>query len=162
MIVILKRWIIAGILLLLTAGLLLPWLAADTHFLILRELGSMTLNPLQGWKLILSDSRILGFYLIYTAATALMLIWVLVGSTYLNYRSNMQRITPDIITPCADGQGQFGTARWMKPESIGRFFDVWKIPKRQVWFQQLIAAGQSAYKEVQDSDVKVDSYDPQG
>ena len=142
--------------------MLLPSLAADTHYLMLRELSSMTLNPLQGWNLVLCDNRVLGFYLLYTIAVALMLIWVLVGSNYLNYRSNMQRITPDIITPCADGQGQFGTARWMKPGNIGRFFDIWKIPKRQVWFQQLIAAGQSAYKEVQDSDVKVDSYDPQG
>lgn len=122
----------------------------------------MTLNPLQGWKLILNDSRILGFYLIYAAATALLLIWVLVGSTYLNYRSNMQRITPDIITPCADGQGQFGTARWMKQEDIGRFFGVWKVPKQEPWFKDLIAAGQASYKEVENSDVKVDSYDQKG
>lgn len=162
MIFIIKRWIIAGIILLLTAGLLLPWLAADTHYFILRELGSMTLNPLHGWKLILSDSRILGFYLIYTAATVLLLIWILVSTTYLNYRSNMQRITPDIITPCADGQGQFGTARWMKPADIGRFFGIWNIPKQQAWFKELMAAGQASYKEVQDSNVKVDSYDPQG
>lgn len=122
----------------------------------------MTLNPLHGWKLILSDSRILGFYLIYTAATVLLLIWILVSTTYLNYRSNMQRITPDIITPCADGQGQFGTARWMKQEDIGRFFGVWKVPKQEPWFKELIAAGQGSYKEVENSDVKVDSYDPKG
>lgn len=162
MIFILKRWIIAGILLALAAGLLLPPLAADTHYLLLRELDNMTLSPLQGWKLVLADNRVLGFYLLYTIAVALMLIWVLVSTTYLNYRSNMQRITPDIITPCADGQGQFGTARWMKPEKIGRYFGVWRVPKRQLWFRELMAAGQSSYKEVQDSDVKVDSYDPQG
>lgn len=141
---------------LLAAGLLLPWLAADTHYFILRELGSMTLNPLHGWKLIFSDRRVLGFYLIYAAATALLLIWILVSTTYLNYRSNMQWITPKIKTPCADGQGQFGTARWMKPEEIGEYYSIWKVPSRQEWFQQLLEAGREAHREVKQSNVKLD------
>ena len=162
MIFILKRFIIAGFVLLVAAGLLLPPLAADTHYLLLQEMGDMTISPLDGWRLGLGDSRVLQFYLFYLIAVVLLLVWVLVSSNYLKYRSDMQRITPDIITPCADGQGQFGTARWMKPENIGRYFGAWRIPKRQAWFRELIAAGQSSYKEVQDSDVQVDSYDPKG
>lgn len=157
-----KRWIVAGIILLATSVFLLPQLAADSHYLFLQDFGSMTIDPLDGWKMVILDDRVRRFYLLYLAITVLLLICVLVTSSYLNYRSDMQRITPDIVTPCAAGQGQFGTARWMKPENIGRFFGIWKMPKRQAWFQQLIAAGQSAYKEVQNSDVKVDSYDPKG
>lgn len=143
----------------MAAGLLLPPLAADTHYLLLQELGSMTVNPLEGWQLVLADRRVLQFYLFYLAGVALLLIWVLVSSNYLKYRSDMQRITPDIITPCAAGQGQFGTAKWMKVEDIGRFFTVWKVPKKQEWFRQLMAAGEASYKEVVDSDVKVDSFE---
>ena len=156
MIFILKRWIIAGILLLLAAGLLLPPLAADTHYLMLQKFGSLTINPLVGWTLVFGDSRVLGFYLLYTIAVALMLIWVLVSTTYLNYRSNMQQITPKIKTPCADGQGQFGTARWMNPEEIGEYYSIWKVPSHQEWFQQLLEAGRSSYKEVKVSHVKID------
>lgn len=152
----LKRWIIAGSLLLLAAGLLLPPLAADTHYLLLREMSNMTINPQEGWKLVLEDNRVLKFYLLYTAITALMLLWVLVCSNYLNYRSNMQQITPDILTPCAAGQGQFGTARWMKRTETSRFFGAWKIAKRQAWFRQLIAAGKASYKEVGNSNVRID------
>lgn len=153
---ILKRWIIAGTVLLAAAGFLLPQLATDTHYLLLRELSSMTINPLVGWGMIFQDDRVLRFYLLYVAVTALMLLWVLVCSNYLKYRSDMQRITPDIITPCADGQGQFGTARWMGKKDIGNFFTVWKIPKRQKWFQQLISAGKSTYQEVKDANVHID------
>ena len=156
LIFIIKRWIIAGIILLLTAGLLLPWLAADTHYFILQELGNMTLNPLHGWALVLSDNRVLGFYLVYTIAVALMLIWILVSTTYLNYRSNMQQITPKIKTPCADGQGQFGTARWMKRDEIAEYYSIWKVPSHQEWFQQLLEAGRESYKEVKSSNVKLD------
>lgn len=144
---------------LLAAGLLLPPLAADTHYLLLRELDSMTLNPLHGWNLVLSDNRVLGFYLLYTIAVALMLIWVLVSTTYLNYRSNMQQITPDIITPCADGQGQFGTARWMRQDELPGYYPIWKVPKKQKWFRQLMAAGKEFYAEVENSNVQIDTAD---
>lgn len=154
-----KRIIIAGCVLFLAAGFLLPQLAADSHYFFLKEFRSMTLRPSVAWPLVLGDSRVQKFYLIYLAITALLLIWVLVTGSYLNYRSDMQQITPDIATPCAAGQGQYGTARWMKPEDIGRSFGVWKLPKRRSWFRELIAAGKQDYKEVQNSDVKVDSYD---
>lgn len=154
-----KRWIIAGIVMLAAATLLLPQLAADSHFLLLREVENITFSPAIGWKLMLQENRVLQFYLLYAALTALLLIWALVSSNYLKYRSDMQRITPDIETPCAAGQGQFGTARWMKPEDIGRFFAVWKVPKRKEWFQRLIAAGKTSYKEVKDSNVQIDIND---
>lgn len=152
----LKRWIIAGSLLLLAASLLLPPLAADTHYLLLSELGSVTINPLEGWQMVFGDNRVRQFYLLYTAVTALLLLWVLFCNNYLNYRSNMQQITPDIITPCAAGQGQFGTARWMKHSETSQFFGAWKIAKRQEWFRQLIAAGKASYKEVGNSNVRID------
>ncbi|MBQ9168516.1 MAG: hypothetical protein IJX67_08945 [Oscillospiraceae bacterium] len=156
MIFILKRFIIAGFVLLVAAGLLLPPLAADTHYLLLQEMGSMTFNPLEGWQLVLADSRVLQFYLVYLVAVALLLVWVLVSSNYLKYRSDMQRITPKIKTPCAAGQGQFGTARWMEQEEIGEYFSIWKVPEHQEWFQQLLEAGRASHKEVKDSHVKID------
>lgn len=156
MMILFKRFIIAGIIILIAAALILPQLAADSHFLLLREFGSVTINPLEGWQMVVSNVRVLTFYLLYLALTALLLIWVLVSSNYLKYRSTMQQITPDIETPCAAGQGQFGTARWMKSEEVGRFFAIWKVPKRQEWFKHLLAAGKTSYKEVEDSNVHID------
>lgn len=116
----------------------------------------MTIAPRDGWPMVIHNDRVRRFYLLYCLGLAALLIWIIVCSNYLKYRSDMQRITPDIETPCAAGQGQFGTARWMNPADIGQFYAIWKVPKRQMWFQQLIAAGKSSYKEVEDSDVSID------
>lgn len=138
------------------AGFILPPMAVDTHFLLSQELGRLTLDPLIGWQMVLFDSRVQKFYLLYAAITALLLIWALVSCNYIKYRSDMQRVTPDIETPCAAGQGQFGTARWMQPENIGRHFAVWKVPQRQKWFKQMINSGRLTHKEVEDSNVHID------
>ena len=63
-------------------------------------------------------------YLLLLATVALWLIWVLVSGSSLKYRSDMQQITPDIVTPCADGQGQYGTAKWMPKSKYRTYFTV--------------------------------------
>lgn len=151
-----KRIIIAGCVLLLTAGFLLPQLAADSHYFFLKEFHSMMLRPSAAWPMVLEEPRVQKFYLLYLAVTALLLIWVLVTGSYLNYRSDMQQLTPDIATPCAAGQGQYGTARWLPKEQFGRFFAVWKVPRRNAAFRQLVEDGKQDYKEVKQSDVKID------
>lgn len=151
-----KRWIIAGAVLLICAAALLPQLAADTHLLLLREPGSVTLHPAVGWRVILADSRALKLYVLYVLVTAVVLLWTLVGGNYLRYRSDTQRITPEIVTPCPAGQGQYGTARWLTKEKLGRCFGVWRVPEKQDWYQELMEAGKASCKEVERANVHVD------
>lgn len=149
-----KRFIVALAVFLLCAGLLLPQIAADIHFFFTRDLGSITMNPLEGWAAILSGGKPLQFFLLLAAIVALLLFWAIFTSSYLNYRSGMWVVTPDISTPCADGQGQFGTARWLQPELISRYYGVWKAPDKNTDFQALLNAGKSDKKEISNADIQ--------
>ncbi len=151
-----KRIVIACCVFAAAAALLLPPLAADTHFFLLGDFGSLTPLPARGWSLVLQDRRVRMFYLLYTAVVGLWLFWVLACGSYLKYRSDTRRVTPDIVTPRAAGQGQFGTARWMKREHMARHFTPWRISRRRAWFRALMAAGEASYQEVEDSNVRVD------
>lgn len=151
-----KRWIVGAVLLLLVAALLLPQAALSTHGLLSGEKELLTANPWQAWPAVLDNAKALQFYLIYLALVVLIIGWILVSSTYLAYRSDMQRITPDIRTPAPAGQGQFGTARWMEPKQISRNFGIWKVPKHNRTFRRLMDAGKDSYKEVERANVRLD------
>lgn len=152
-----KKIVIACIIFAVVGVFMLPILAAGTHALMLRDLSRITWNLLSNWMLIFQDERIRTFYFLYLAAAALGLLWVLLNGNYLKYRSDMQVVTPDIITPRSDGQGQFGTARWLPKEQIGRFFAVWKVPGKDEWFRELMAAGEADRKEIENAkNIKID------
>ena len=143
-----KRIIIALAVFAAAALIVLPVLAADLHFLLLRNLPGLVWNPIEGWLLVVADQRVRQFYFLLLAATALGLVWILVSGNYLKYQSDMQQITPDIQTPCAAGQGQFGSARWMRPEQFDRFFTRWKIQTNAPDLDALIRAGLQDKEEV--------------
>lgn len=151
-----KRRIIGIAVFLLTAGLLLPQIAADIHFFFSKEMDALTLNPLEGWTAILSGGNPLRLYLMLTAIVALLLLWVLFTGSYLNYRSGTWVVTPDIKTPSADGQGQFGTAQWLQPNQISRYYGVWKIPMKNNDFQELMKAGKKDKEEIKHARVQID------
>lgn len=151
------RRLLIGILLFLVIGtLILPQLAACSHFLLSLETDKISLYPADGWSALIHLEKARQFYWIFLALTALLLGWVLVAGNYLAYRSKMQKITPDIRTPSPAGQGQFGTARWLNPKHIGRFFSIWKPARHAKWFKQLIAAGKKSHKEVKNAHVRID------
>lgn len=152
----LKRWLVALGVFLVAAGIILPPLAADMDFFFTRQFSRLTWKPPDGWAALLGGGKPLRFYLILCALVALLLLWVLFTSTYLNYRSDMQRITPDIATPCAAGQGQFGTAKWLRADKIGRFFQVWNVPKKDPAFQALLTAGAADKEEIARADIHID------
>lgn len=151
-----KRWLVALAALLTVGSLLLPQIGADIHFFFSGEHDRLTLNPAEGWTAVLSGGKPLQFYLLLLAAVALLLLWVLFTSTYLNYRSNMQQITPDIITPCADGQGQFGTARWLSPSKYKSFFSIWRVRNHSRELRDLLDAGKNDRKEIHYANIHFD------
>lgn len=151
-----KRWIIAAVAYAVIVALVLPVLATNVHYVFLGEYVALTVRPTESWQMIIRGGQPLQLFIILTGAVTLILFWILFTGTYLNYRSNMLEITPDIHTPCADGQGQFGTAQWLKPEQICKFFGVWVIPKKTTELQNLLAAGKKDQEEIRKANVQLD------
>lgn len=59
------------------------------------------------------------------------------------YQSDLVKITPNIFTPVAAGQKQFGSARWMKKEEKENIFPICKLNKSDKLIQYLIKVGDS-------------------
>ncbi|HEX2925474.1 MAG TPA: reverse transcriptase domain-containing protein [Ruminiclostridium sp.] len=58
-----------------------------------------------------------------------------------NYISKLQCITPQIYTPVAAGQNQFGSARWMKEKEKAKAFETIIINTNDRLYELLIEAG---------------------
>ena len=108
-----KKLIAAVLLFLLIAGLLLPLAAANAHFYFSREFGSFTPHLIGCWKLVLTNELVTGIYSLLAVLVVLWIYWIFWGYQIFNTDTPMQKITPDIYTPCPAGNWQFGTARWM-------------------------------------------------
>ena len=152
----LKRWLIGLVAFALVGILILPQLAADMDFFFSHQFDKLIWNPFAGWKALLMSSKALGFYFLLLAGNGLLLLWILFTGSYLKYRSDMQVITPDIITPQAAGQGQFGTARWLKNGNIHRFFAVWKISRKDATFRELMEAGKKDREVIRSAELHID------
>ena len=139
------------------AVLILPIFAAALHHLLSRDPAAVTIDPVACWQLLLQGGAPARLYALLCAVVALLLGWILFSSTYLHYRSDMQQITPEIQTPCADGQGQYGTARWMDPKGLDRAFGHWKIPEEALGLKELLAAGEQDRKEIENAKIEIDS-----
>lgn len=148
-----RRWIAGLVVFLLAAVLLVPQLAADIDYFFSRQLDKLTMNPLGGWAAVISNTKVLRFYLLLDALVALILGAILLTGNSLNYRSKMWEVTPDIRTPCADGQGQFGTAKWLRPEAIPKFYGIWRFPGKTAPFLALMEAGEQDRKEIHDAEI---------
>ena len=150
-----RKWIVAAVTFLIIAAFILPQGAVGFHCVLAKTPEHLTLQPLEAWQFLQTEKRALELYGLFAALVALvLLIFVLTGSG-VKYSSSMQRITPDIYTPYPEGQGQFGTARWMDKRKIRKHFAVWKR-KKNGWFQELMQAGKAMHKEVKAANVKLD------
>lgn len=72
---------------------------------------------------------------------------MLVNQYAIKYKSDMQHITPDIETPKAEGQGQYGTARWLDKSKYQSAFDLFEINDTDEWIEQLILHGRDDLTE---------------
>lgn len=152
-----KRWFVGLTVFLLIAVLIIPQAAADIHFFLTHQTERLTLNPLTGWSAVLCEGKALRFYLLFCAVAGALLLGILLTGSSLNYRSGSWIVTPDIATPSAAGQGQFGTARWLPQERVHRYFGVWKIrPANETELQTLLEAGKNDRKVIQDANIQID------
>lgn len=136
-----KRLTVAALVLAVAALVVIPVLALDIHALLSRENGLLTVSPLVGWAAVVGIPQVGKLYGILTATLGLLLVWIIASGSSLKYRSNMQRVTPDISTPCADGQGQFGTARWLTKNKYGKCFHVRALSEVE-GLEELLKAGE--------------------
>lgn len=150
-----KRWLVGLAVFITLAVFAVPQAAADIHFFFIREFESLTWNPLEGWKVLLRGGNPMHFYLLLCAILAVALLGILLNGSSLNYRSGSWVVTPDIVTPSADGQGQFGSARWLQPDQIHRYFGIWKV-KKSATFQTLLTAGKADREEIRNANFKTD------
>lgn len=81
------------------------------------------------------------FALLLVAADALFIGFIMVMQEYIKYKSDMRQVTPDIETPEAAGQGQYGTARWLEQSQYSERFDTVQIDVTSSVVRELIAHG---------------------
>lgn len=152
-----KRWFVGLTVFLLIAVLVIPQAAADIHFFFTHQTERLTLNPLMGWSAVLCEGKALRFYLLFCAVIGALLLGILLTGSSLNYRSGSWVVTPEIVTPSASGQGQFGTARWLSNEQIHRHFGVWNIRSaNNTELQALLEAGKNDREEIQNANIQID------
>lgn len=80
------------------------------------------------------------FFLLFLIAAVLFMPF---EHSYINYKSEMQTITPAIKTPKAEGQGQYGTARWMEKDEIPEAFTVVQIDRSDPLIRRLMDKGRA-------------------
>ena len=66
------------------------------------------------------------------------------------FESDTAAVAGNIFTPVAVGQGQHGTARWLKRDERGKIFAVFRLKQSEPKFAALLLAGARDRKDVTD------------
>lgn len=143
-----KRRIATGVTLLLFLTLLSLMGAYNLDCILSGRVRACSWNPMTAFSG-LSNQKVRLFFFLFVALSTLFIIYMLFANSYIKYKSDMQRITPDIQTPRAEGQGQYGTARWMPQEKIDEMFTVVTVDSHSHYIRELCAQG--------DADLKADT-----
>jgi type IV secretion system protein VirD4 len=88
-------------------------------------------------------------FVIVAGIAALML-----ASRRETFESDTAAVAGDIKTPVAVGQGQHGTARWLKPAERRKVFSLYRLKPSEPGFAALLEAGARDGKEIDDYDKK--------
>ncbi len=135
-----KRKIIISCILMVIASVVSLYVSYNVHCLLSGNRGQCSTDPtvlISG----LSEPKIRTFFFIILIAVALAIFYMLVMQNYIKYKSDMQRITPDIETPKAEGQGQYGTARWLEIQNYTKVFSSVNVDRSSKMIKRLINAG---------------------
>lgn len=135
-----KKKIILSCVLMLVAAVISLLISYNVHCLLSGSRELCTAKPavlISG----LGEPRIRTAFLILLAAAALAIVYMLVMQSYIKYRSDMRAVTPDILTPKAEGQGQYGTARWLESSEFDGTFSAAKVDSRSLLLKELAYKG---------------------
>jgi type IV secretion system protein VirD4 len=108
------------------------------------------LHPALLWESVTADGRhrmlTLGVCFVIAAGVAALLL----TSRRETFESDTTAVAGTIRTPVAVGQGQHGTARWLKPAERKKAFSLYILDKQDDVFAALLEAGARDRKEVSD------------
>lgn len=88
------------------------------------------------------------WFLLLEACALLAVIWMLFSRQHVQYKSSTVQICPGIETPVADGQGQYGTARWMSEQELTSVFLSVRVDPNDELLRELRKAGRDDLEEV--------------
>lgn len=90
----------------------------------------------------LSIPTVRSWWVLLEASSLLAAAWMCFGREYVKYKSKMVHVCLDIYTPMAEGQGQYGTARWLAEKDKARVFTMVHVDRGAPLIRELIAHGQ--------------------
>lgn len=110
-----KKRLIAGGLALLFFLCLSLVISSNFGLLLTGRRADCTLRPFGMLAALLADPRGSKLFLLLALGSVLLVLWMLFGNSYLNYKSDMYEVVPGFSIPRPEGQGQHGTA-WFMPQ----------------------------------------------
>lgn len=87
------------------------------------------------------------WFLLLECCALLSVIWMIYSRQHIKYKSNTVQICPGIETPVVDGQGQYGTARWLSDQELTIVFTVVTVDTNAALLRQLRQSGADDLKE---------------
>lgn len=96
---------------------------------------------------------ILRWFLMLEGLSILAVAWMLFGREHIQYRSKMIEVVPgEVFTPQAEGQGQYGTARWMTEKELKKAFTAVTVDSHAALLERLLEEAEMEQKGVNASD----------
>jgi len=116
-----KRLIAGGLALLLFFWLSLV-ISSNFGLLLAGQMKKCSLRTFKMLAVLAADPRSIKLFLLLAIGSVLLVLWMLFGNSYLNYKSDMYEVVPGFSIPRPEGQGQHGTAWFMQPKKFAVVF----------------------------------------
>lgn len=149
-----KRRLIAGGLALLFFLWLSLVFASNFGLLLTGRRADCTLFPSGMLAALLADPRGVKLFLLLAAGSVLLVLWMLFGHSYLNYKSDMYEVVPGFSIPRPEGQGQHGTAWFMPQKKFADAFASAEVEKSLSLPPQLLERYQKERRDIDAADNK--------
>lgn len=153
-----RKRVAAAVITLLLFCAIFPFVSYNLHMVLSGQSELVSIHPatVLGGLFIPQVRR---FFLLGAALALVGVGYMLFGHIGLKYRSDMRRITPNIETPAAEGQGQYGTARWLEPEALGRVFKTVRMDESAALIRALTTCGREDLGDLHNQKPKEDNRD---
>lgn len=156
-----KKKIIAALTLGAIFTVISLYLSYNLKYIFLGRLDMLTLNF---FKVLfgLLDEHNRRFFLIFMGMSFLAIIYFVSMQGYIKYKSDMQVVAPGIETPKAEGQGQYGTARWLDSKKMGTAFSEIEFNTSDAFISNLVQHGYDDLNADTSTDTKSESQEDNG
>ena len=136
-----KRQTVAVIVISMFCICLSAMLAYNLHYILIHERTLCSFSPLVIIEGLKHEQKIRQFTMLFSAVAMIGILWTAYGQHQLNYKSRMIEVTPDIIIPAHEGQGQYGTAWFLDKNKYDEFFSTVAVDEQSERLSRLINQG---------------------